>query len=538
MSDLLLTLGHNSSACAIKDGRVRVGFETERITLKKSESAFPAKAILRCQEYNRHYDTAFVTHWNVTNEVDKMSPKHWHRAGIPAKTIITQEQLGLTHHDTHAWAAMAFAGSTFPVDNTQVLVVDGFGNFGEHISIYDVTDSRQLKLRVRFFGYNTSIGLMYQYATNFLGMKMHEDEYKLLGYQSKFADYLGEEADAIATEAIQKIMRMWLKGLNGILSSAHDPMISLDALPLTAELWYHRFAIVCKIAGITDTKSEEARVLIAHIAQSVAEEAIRHLVSLYNPKNLVVSGGVFFNVAVNAMLARVIPGKLCAYPLAGDQGNALGLKHFYTGDVVIDNLFWGWRHSEMYSGHYKDVPGLYYVTNLDEARNLALEALEKTGFFNLVRGDMEFGPRALCNTSTIAKADNMDIVNEINRINGRNTVMPFAPVVTPEIFKKHFVDSDKLWRSQNFMITALECKDWKWPGASLVTMDGRQTCRPQVYESKSDDLVSDLLTIHPVLINTSFNVHGVPIVLDYDHIIASHQAQHRHNPNVITIVMD
>jgi len=541
MSDLLLTLGHNSSAIVAEGSSIILGYETERVTLQKSDSQFPEAILERLRRSDAgfdHFDRAYVTHWEPNNDVNLMKEKYWSPRQVNAEEIITQESLGLTHHDTHAWGALAFAGESFPRQNTQVLVVDGFGSLGEHASIYDMLPDGTIKLRLRLYGYDTSIGLMYQYATQFLGMKMHEDEYKLLGYQSKVFEHLSPGSMEILSTQIDKIFKQWHGATRSLHHMRFDPVMSLEALPETASMWSKRFADVLNRIGIGDYHSTEARAAIGHLVQSLCERQILYLASMYNPRNLIVSGGVFYNVAVNAMLASKVPGMFCAFPLAGDQGGALGLRYFHTRSLEIKDLFWGWRKSALYRDNYSDVDGLYFVDDYDEALALARGALLKTGFFNLVRGDMEFGPRALCNTSTIAFANSSAIVQEINRINGRNTVMPFAPVVHPAFYSRHFELTNKVWRSEKFMITALPCVDWRWPGGSLHTAFGQETGRPQVYDLKPNDLVSTLLEEYGVLINTSFNVHGVPIVLDHDHIVASHKSQRNHNKNVITIVME
>ena len=134
-----------------------------------------------------------------------------------------------------------------------------------------------------------------------------------------------------------------------------------------------------------------------------------------------------------------------------------------------------------------------------------------------------------------------NIVAEINRINGRDSVMPFAPVVWHEHVAKVFPDFDRLHKSGDFMICALaydQAIGSKVPGAALLTSKGLLTGRPQRYEAKYEgDSVAMVVKEFGLLINTSFNVHGVPICCDLRDVIHSHQFQRNLNPKVRTIVI-
>lgn len=540
MSDLLLTLGHNSSAIVAEGDSLVVGYETERITLKKSDSIFPTPVLHRLSDIGRdQFETAYVTHWAPSGRVDDMAEKYWDKARLLKKVgkIISQEDAGLSHHDTHAYAAIAFAGPGFPTkahDATYVVVVDGFGNQAEHLSVYQVIDGTP-KLKHRTFGYDTSIGLMYQYATNFLGMKMHEDEYKLLGYQSRLNILKDGQLERLH-DVIWSLHREWVSDID---SMPKPYSWTLDTLPQIQAMWAVRFGKLLNDLSISDPHGLEARIAVAHLVQSLTEANVLHVIKRYQPKNLIVSGGVFMNVGLNAVLAKSTPNLFCAYPLAGDQGNSIGLRFAVTGKYGNSDLRIGARRSTTTYAQDMDIPdGFMIVETNEQALSTAQEELRTTGFVNIVRGDMEFGPRALCNTSTLARADNMSIVSNINRINGRNTVMPFAPVMGVGAFEKYFEHHAKIWKSEEFMITALECSpEWRYEGAALRTYDNRLTARPQVLR-KFDSLLTPLLNEHEVLINTSFNVHGVPIVLDLHDAMASHSFQLKTNQNVKTIYIE
>lgn len=527
MRDLLITLGHNSSAVVAEGSKLIVGFETERITHVKSDSAFPSAVISRLNYEHgiRMYDRIFVGHWEPHNDVNRMSQKHWDPSKLPPHVqLITQESLGLTHHDCHAYAAVNFAQTKFIPGQYSVLVVDGFGTMAEHISFYNVGVDGKPECKYRAHGYETSIGLMYQYATQFLGMKMHEDEYKLLGYQSKL---IGEPPEDIQrlNEMAHEASLQWINRIKGL----PDPSISIELRDLAevSRRWHGVFAKVLKEFGIDD--QEKSRIYISHFVQTITEKAVQYIVDLFQPVNLVCTGGVFMNVALNMRLAKTVRNKLCVYPLAGDQGNAIGIRAAYGRLTEVNDLRIGLREIVDEDMHL-ELPANFFLmpaANRDLISRIADMSIRKHGFVNIVRGNMEFGPRALCNTTTLAQPL-MEVAHAINKFNGRNSVMPFAPVMKEATYLKCFPDAHKVVLSEEFMIVALEANPerWNYPGASLMTHDGLVTARPQVYrEEDPEDVVNVMLQKYTVLINTSFNVHGRPIVLDLKDAIHCHEFQ-------------
>ncbi len=129
-------------------------------------------------------------------------------------------------------------------------------------------------------------------------------------------------------------------------------------------------------------------------------------------------------------------------------------------------------------------------------------------------GDMEFGPRALCNTSTLAMPT-LDNVAIINKYNGRNTVMPMAPVVTREFFEKNFKDTDRICKSEKYMVCSFDFKTMKneWRGAAHYDpWRDVYTGRVQVLD-KGDELYEYIRLRGGIMINTSLNTHGTPIIM-------------------------
>jgi carbamoyltransferase len=536
--NLLLTLGHNSSAILVEDGRIVWGYETERLTGLKSDSHFP-RAVLDARGLHKlkGVDMAYVTHWAPDGRLPSMSAKHWDPTlfdGIPIRSLTAD----CTHHDTHIAAARLYAGHDFiSRPKTFGLVIDGFGTYGEHLSVYEFVKGSPI-LRKRIHGYETSLGLWYQYATAFMGMKMHEDEYKLLGYEvhcpMNLVDQVNEMARAHANH--------WLERMDkSVYGSKYDPLYDIAALAKIKELHFKTLTNFCEAMEIDDPSAYLGRSIIAKFVQRVLENVVMDVLGKYGPiEHLLCSGGVFLNVKLNAMLIDRIQGQLCVYPLAGDQGNALGLYHMdhpYHHDLY-ENLNWGRRALR----NVGKVAGISWLPE-DQAKAYALDLLKTRGYVNIVRGDMEFGPRALCNTTTLAIPTAAN-VSKINSANNRNTVMPMAPVMTPFMYNLLFENTHKVWKSEEHMIVAMRYRDA--PTELLRGIAHRYpeplgtatyTGRPQVIDER-DSFMFDILTElgHP-LINTSFNFHGQPIAFDSEQVIKNHVMQYERDDSFETIII-
>jgi predicted NodU family carbamoyl transferase len=534
MKSLLLTLGHNSSAVMVEDGEVLWGYETERVTGTKSDSRFPKAVLDHAKLFDLDYkpDNVYVSHWSPAGNLFSMSPKHWDPAefsGVPIRSLDPD----MTHHDAHMAGAVCYAGPHFPYGrNTFGVVVDGFGIYGEHFSIYRLIDRTKPQLIERVHGYGTSLGLWYQYATAFMGMKMHEDEYKLLGYEVHVTD----SDRAIVDMLVDTKVTEWLDDMSrSVYGSEFDPAYNLDALAAAKDSIFRHLNDVCRVLKIDDPSSYAGRCSLAYYVQAVLEGIVLRKVEKLGAHHLILSGGCFYNVKLNKRLLDEIDGMLCVYPLAGDQGNGIGL---YAADNPSfrfpRNLNWGRRK----------LTSMGVVQNLhvvDEAVGLVRmqELIEAFGYANLVRGDMEFGPRALCNTSTLA-IPTMTNVRDINHMNDRNTVMPMAPVVTEGMYHEMFERADHVWRSQYHMIVAMEYREYPAENVLGVSHEyngprHHHTGRPQV---TSDPFMSHLLRhFRGPLINTSFNYHGMPIALGMDSIIKNHTMQLKRNSNIHTVVI-
>ena len=527
---LALTLGHNSSAVLIQDGRVICGYEQERFSTVKSDSHFPKDAI---NEINKRFplpaDTAVcVGHWFLDHNLPEPN-KYWDpdflRQMMPECEIFSLDR-EFSHHDSHLEAAMVFAGDDF-TDSYTAFIVDGFGSSGECMSIYEVK-GKSYRLLKRWFGFEKSLGMIYQYATAFLGMKMHNHEYKMLAYEVHL-HALNYDVNYLNT-LIREDADRWLKHMfKGTINAATDGLISLTALPsIQADIDSRLHDVLLEMdaggAGIHDK-----RCIISYYVQHLVEQIMVTMFHNFEPENLLLAGGLFYNVKLNNVLAKLTPGKTCILPLAGDQGCGLGVYNRYFGDLIWpDHLYWGHRDLDFAC----DDPSMVSFDTMEDAMFDIDKELSTVGFVNIVRGAMEFGPRALCNTTTLATPFS-SVGATINRINDRTNEMPFALVMSKEQADDLFVDVDHIHKSLGYMICT---RDFK-PGKAEELLGGAHyypdlavyTCRPQITE---DPYILGLLKVHGPLINTSYNYHGVPIVLGEAQIKHTHSMQQSTAPDV------
>lgn len=537
MRELLCTTGHNSSVILLEDGGVQWGYETERLTGIKSDSRWPLEHLERWGRTVGKIDAAYITHWAPNGQLSSMSTKHYdpipHLEGVPIVTLSTNPEAHRTHHDAHAYAALAYAGPEFPKEGAYCFVIDGFGICGEHLSVYALESGAPVLVK-RVHGYDTSLGLWYQYATAFLGLKMHEDEYKLLGYEAHVPSDLWPAIQKYAVHTAYDFLDRMSKSPFG---SKYDPLYDVNALRNVKEEVFKQLLKAAKNFGVEDSTSFEGRAILACYVQAVLERVVLQLVRDYSPTHLVVSGGVFYNVKLNKLLLDSVRGYLCAYPLAGDQGNALGLyARTHPEWSFPTSLYWG--HRSLY-----EVTGLtnLHTGNEGEMYDVVARQLRLKGFVNLVRDSMEFGPRALCNTSTLALPTRENVAR-INRMNDRNTVMPMAPVMTETKYVELFQGFDRVWKSQLHMIVAMEyvtappdrlmgvAHEYRWPYSHC-------TGRPQVID-RNDHFMNALLgEFGGVLINTSFNYHGQPIALGVDSIVKNHMMMLEREPDIHTCII-
>lgn len=571
---LLISLGHNSSAIFVDNSdptqQKIIGYEQERLSGIKADSQFPRDAINEIAKHvspNKMHDCNvlishwFNSHWNnfephfIPNKYITQNDIDWLHYMCGNNIMICDQQF--THHDAHAYSAYEFfkyrADEYDVKGDVMCLVVDGFGNDEEVLSLYSTDKIKGIHLVHRVYGYDASLGLMYQYATAYVGMKEIQDEYKFLGYEAYIDEYVNEQQLDVLDNYIDIQKERLIKWFNTHFESVeHYPsneVIDFKQLGKVREDWYGVFSEVLKSIGFCgDRQCFAVRCIIAYFIQQLCERTlIAWLNDKYSPENLIVVGGVFYNVKLNQALAENCAKRLfCAMPLAGDQGAAIGMyakicdRQFEFGDLCwgIRNLYNAEKLVKQKYEHNSLVRcvRLNSEGSVKETQNYIAQLIANNEIVNVVIGNMEFGPRALCHTSTLFLPTDEN-VHYNNIMNGRNEVMPCAPVCKRENAYRLFDKTiDKVVESDKYMICT---HNYDKPFSNHYSgimhkrpLEDVYTGRPQIVDA--DDFIYGVLdaienmTDYKAIVNTSFNVHGCPIVFGLSQIFQNYEYQCEH----------
>lgn len=560
---ILITLGHNSSVIFFQPGSNPIGYEEERLSGIKSDSSYPILALEKVLSQLQHSQitgcNVFISHWFDHFELEAFPKKyfkseHFNRLVEEYEWCIIPLTSQFTHHDAHAYSTLAFS-ENFPtgvIGDKHFIVVDGFGNNQEVISIYkQLDDGRSSLLPIkRVYGYENSLGLLYQYATSFCGMKENQDEYKFLGYESDIKKVLSsvqiENLDIQTYKFSMEFMSNCLQVHNEKPVASNDTIIDFVKLATTKEKMHSMFSHVLKTAfndvesniSIDDTLDRN-RTVIGYFAQACLEQCLLRIIKKYDMQNVYLSGGCFLNVKLNKLILDSVKGCVCVNPLSGDQGAAIGMFRKYTNTQFdFADLCFGVRDRVELAMATKVMlinESIYNYSHETELINAASYFIGEGFIVNILQGDMEFGPRALCNTSTLAlpTAENTAYINKVNE---RNEVMPMAPVMLKAKAAKLLKETDtrRVIGSNKYMIIT---HDFIGPDTEnyrgILHTKPKQpgyTCRPQIiYDANSNigRILSDLSHMTDCLINTSFNTHGRPILYAFESAIEDFRKQKR-----------
>lgn len=613
---LALSLGHNSSVVLAKStGDILTGYEEERLTKAKSDSSFPINALTKCLE-------------KITNNTPKHKPvilnigiSHWFNSHIQNSTwnryyidierfvekffdfrstivIIKRVETSFNHHSLHLDSIRPFIEANISSEQkeiysdkkTIVYVADGFGNQEEVMTMREY-DSLNAYLKgdsiykeSKLSNLNYSLGLMYQYVTSSVGMKENQDEYKFLGYESYIQNVVTNKnlLDSKIDTLVNKFdaaynVDNWseLYNYHSAQSSTHNTPINLDKLA-KVKSFYHEFAkqtiaefnlddMLFFDSYSKDSKRSQ-RILMGYILQQSVEKIVVNIFKNYlDTHNILVVGGLFYNVKLNNRLMTSSKNLYCVMPLAGDQGCTIGildnfLRDQYHRKLKLEKLNFGSRSdtSFIFTPDYirtitNDILRVNDMTMSKEQIDHVIEYTIKntnfkvdiddiykklendSGIVNLVYSGLEFGPRALCFTTSLARptVKNVEIINDLN---DRDTVMPMAPVMLKKN-DTYFFDAKEVCRvvgSDRYMILTYVYKPelnnkYDIYGGVMHKVQGekfdtetRFSGRPQfLYQKEDNPVVFELLQKldqnidnGKALINTSYNVHGTPIVYD------------------------
>ena len=554
---------HDAAAALIQDGKLVAAAEEERFTRKKHDYEFPQHAIEFCLraggiqaadlDWVAFFEKPFIkferllltsmqtfprSH-RVFREamVSWLGDKLWiksliqKRLGVPASKILFSE-----HHLSHA--ASAFLCS--PFEEAAILTVDGVGEWATAtVGIGKGTDIKLFK-EVRF---PHSLGLLYSAFTAFLGFEVNEGEYKVMGmapfgkpnYQEQVYKLIHVGSDGSFELDMDYFSFHYSadQTFNSKFADLFGPPRDPQAKFFTAESGYPSYFGEKPSDYNRLAQQNQHYADIAASIQAVTEDVLlkiaEHAHKETGQKRLCMAGGVALNSVANGKILRRTPfEEIYIQPAAGDGGGAVGAAlyayHMVLGkprSFVMEHAYWGEEHGAADIEAFLRSKGIRYerFDNEDQLLGRVVEGLQAGKVIGWSQGRFEWGPRALGHRSIIAdprRADMKDIVN--TKIKFREPYRPFAPSVLAEKTEQFFdLPGAARHYPARFMLYVVDVAEDKRQHIPAIThVDG--TGRLQTVEQKYEPLYYRLIQLFgdatgvPIILNTSFNLRGEPIV--------------------------
>jgi carbamoyltransferase len=557
---------HDSAACLIKDGDIIAAAQEERFTRKKHDSSFPSHAIKYClQEANISneeitnvvfYEKPFVKFERLLETYLAFAPKGfksfaaamptWIKEKLFQKSMITKElneTLGTSinwrkkllfseHHLSHA--ASAFYPS--PFESAAILTLDGVGEWTT--TSLAVGKNKQIKV-LKEIHFPHSLGLLYSAFTYYTGFKVNSGEYKVMGLapygEPKYADLIKENIINIDEDGSFQLDMSYFDYATGLTMTNKKFNALFGGLPRTSEdkLTQREMDLAASIQKVTEE-------VVIKIAKNIAKET--------GEKNLCLAGGVALNCVANGILLREkIFDNIWVQPAAGDAGGALGAAlsvwHLhYKNDRKVS------KERDAMRGGYLGPQFIDSEIELElEKCGARFQKFEEDGLIEKVatalsdkkaigwmQGRMEFGPRALGGRSIIADPRSPAMQKQLNlKVKYRESFRPFAPSIIREHVSEWFEhESDSPYML--FVANIKEDKRIKMTSEEevLFGIEKLNVSRSSVPAITHVDYSARIQTVHkdtnplyhaviskfyektgcPIVVNTSFNVRGEPII--------------------------
>ena len=560
---------HDAAAVLLKDGELIAAVQEERFSRIKNDSSFPAQAIQYCLNVAQispkqlttitFYDKPFLKFERILETFLEVAPKGflpfitmmpvWLKEKLFLKSILKREldkigefdfmQTKLLFTEHH----LAHAASTFftsPFEEAAILTIDGVGEWATTSISYGKDNQINVLKEIRF---PHSLGLLYSSFTYFLGFKVNSGEYKVMG----LAPYAARES-----EEVQKYYRLIKSNL---ISFNTDGSYALQMKNFS---FHHSLRMIRhkkweSIFNIKKRKENEALTIthasIAQALQLITEDVLLGLcqqaAAVTGSKNICLSGGVALNCVANGVVERSsIFNHVFVQPAAGDAGGAIGAALatyfiFFEKERTATKNFHPYLGPEIKTAEVdKLCVGKELITTFDNEAALMKQIAQELANGKIVgwmQGRMEWGPRALGNRSILASPLFEDMQQKINqKIKRREGFRPFAPVVLEEDATIYFdIKNPSPWMMFTYPVSTKQRKKLpesfenysiseklKFPLSTLPAITHVDfSARVQTVNDEQNHKLYLLLhafkaqTGCAVLVNTSFNVRGEPIVM-------------------------
>lgn len=533
---------HDSSAALIIDGKVVVGALEERFSRVKHDKSFPSKACIFCVDYANikardideivFYEKPFMKFERIIkSHIDyapyglKMFLKTipiWLKFKLNMRKTIRKELLlclgckyrdikFVEHHLTHA--CNAFFQSGFK--EAGILVIDAVGE-NSTTSIYKGTNN-SIEL-IQHQNFPNSLGLLYSAFTYFLGFRVNSDEYKVMGL-APYGKATDEQTDKFIKTIKDKLVTIYDDGAIKLKTDFFEFMYNDRMVKINK--WSKLFNISYRTPG---SKILQSHMNLAYAIQFITNDIVSKLVNTTNEltgySNICLAGGCAMNCVSNGELLKNKRNNQIYIPFApDDSGCSIGaaMASFYIGSnnlvVKNDSTFLGPNYSDDEILASIEKEGLIYTKkNDDDLFDCVTSELINGQIIGWFQGRMEFGSRALGNRSILADARLRDMKDRINsNIKFRESFRPFAPVVLDKYADKVF---DLCNSTNKHMSFTYHVKQNDYPSVTHIDNTARVQILSKEYNEKLYLLIEAFYnkTNCPLLLNTSFNVMGEPIV--------------------------
>jgi len=549
---------HDSAACLVLDGKIIAAAQEERFTRKKHDFAFPVHAIKYCLDkagitskdlsYVGYYEKPFIKFERLLFTYLAYAPiglfsflkamPIWLKQKIFLKDLIREELdydgeiIFTDHHESHA--ASAFYPS--PFKEAAILTMDGVGEWTTSSFGTGKGNTMNLHSEIKF---PHSLGLLYSAFTYYIGFRVNSGEYKLMGLapygKPKYCDIIKKELIDIKDDGSFKLNMNYFNYCAGLTMTNRKFHKLFGGPPRKPE------------SKITQRDMDIAR-SIQEVTEEVIMKMADHVHRVTKMENLCLAGGVALNCVGNGKILREGKFKnIWIQPAAGDAGGALGVALFIWYRYLNNNRESDGIHDQQngsYLGpHYSDQEierclteiGAQYehVTNNEYPIKVA-ELINQQKIIGLFNGPLEFGPRALGARSIIADARSEKMQSVINlKIKFRESFRPFAPSVLEDKVGEYFdiscpspymllvapvhkdqINQESYLNKTEDILEKLNIRRSTIPAVTHVDYSARiqtvfEDTNPRYYQIIKEFYKQ---TGCPVIINTSFNIRGEPIV--------------------------